>query len=154
MTKEAIILLKLKQFLCFWRYASQLDVMSITDHEFGITGGIDIETAPRNDIRSGSCLKEYSLERKYRLKAKGIDLDYIANKAAKIIGIDPNFVWSKGRQSEIVQARSLFCYWATKELGVAQSALSKKLELAPSAISLSVERGRELVRKHKYNIEN
>lgn len=95
-----------------------------------------------------------AFERKFRLKEKGIDLDYIANKAAEIIGIDPTLVWSKGRQSKVVQARSLLCYWATEELGVSQSVLSKRLALAPSAISLSVVRGRELVRKYKYNINN
>lgn len=95
-----------------------------------------------------------AFERKFRLKEKGIDLDYIANKAAEIIGIDPTLVWSKGRQSKVVQARSLLCYWATEELGVSQSVLSKRLALAPSAISLSVVRGRGLVRKYKYNINN
>ena len=82
-------------------------------------------------------------------KGKGIDLDYITSKVAQIIGIDSSLVWSQGRQSRIVQARSLLCYWATKELGVSQSALSRKLEPAPSAISLSVVRGSELAIKYK-----
>jgi REP element-mobilizing transposase RayT len=93
-------------------------------------------------------------ERKYRLKAKGIDLDFIAGKAAEIIGIDPSLVWAKGKQPKIVQARSLLCYWATNELGVSQSSLSKMLELSPSAVSHSVVRGGELVRKYKYTMEN
>jgi REP element-mobilizing transposase RayT len=93
-------------------------------------------------------------ERKYRLKARGINLDDIADKAAEIIGVDAALIWSKGRQAKVVQARSLLCYWAANELGVSQSALSKRLELAPSAISLSVVRGRELVRKYNYNIDN
>ena len=93
-------------------------------------------------------------ERKYRLKAKGIDLNFIAGKAAEIIGIDPTFVWSKGKQPKIVQARSLLCYWATNELGVSQSTLSKMFELSPSSVSLSVVRGGKLVRKYKYTLEN
>jgi putative transposase len=93
-------------------------------------------------------------ERKYRLTAKGVGLDDIANRVAEIIGIDPNQVWSRGKQPAAVQARSLLCYWATNDLGISQSALSKKLELSPSAVSLSVARGRELVKKYKYSIEN
>jgi REP element-mobilizing transposase RayT len=92
-------------------------------------------------------------ERKYRLKAKGIGLDDLAGKAAEIIGIDPHLVWSKGKQPKVVQARSLFCYWATMELGVSQSALSKRLALSPSAVSLAVVRGRELARENRYDIE-
>ena len=93
-------------------------------------------------------------KRKYRLTAKGVGLDDIANRVAEIIGIDPNQVWSRGKQPAAVQARSLLCYWATNDLGISQSALSKKLELSPSAVSLSVARGRELVKKYKYSIEN
>jgi putative transposase len=93
-------------------------------------------------------------ERKYRLAANGLSLDEIACRAAKIIGIDPKQAWARGKQPKVVQARSLLCYWATNELGISQSALSKKLEMSPSAISLSVVRGRELVSKHNYSIEN
>jgi putative transposase len=91
-------------------------------------------------------------ERKYRLAAKGLGLDEVAGRAAEIIGIDPKQVWSRGKQPKAVQARSLLCYWATNELGISQSALSKKLEMSPSAVSLSVVRGRELVGKRKYRI--
>jgi REP-associated tyrosine transposase len=91
-------------------------------------------------------------DRKYRLRAEGIGLDDIGIKAAQIIGIDAELVWIKGKQPKVVQARSLLCYWATNELGISQSTLSKRLALSPSAVSLAVIRGRELVRKHKYKI--
>jgi REP element-mobilizing transposase RayT len=91
-------------------------------------------------------------ERKYRLRAKGLGLDDIAGKAAQIIGIDPDLVWIRGKQPKVVQARSLLCYWATNELGISQAALSKRLALSPSAVSIAVARGRKLVRKHNYSI--
>lgn len=93
-------------------------------------------------------------ERKYRLRAKGLGLDDIAGKAAQIIGIDPGFVWIRGKQPKVVQARSLFCYRATNELGISQAALSKRPALSPSAVSIAVARGRELVKKHNYSICN
>ena len=92
-------------------------------------------------------------QRKYRLAAKGLGLDDLAGRAAEIMGIDLDLVWSKGKQPKVVKARSLLCYWATKELGITQSALSKRLELSPPAVSLAVLRGRELVAKNKYSIE-
>jgi predicted DNA-binding protein (UPF0251 family) len=48
----------------------------------------------------------------------------------------------------------LLYYWAATELGISQSVLSNRLELAPSAVSLAVVRGRELDKKHHYKIEN
>ncbi|MEJ2041436.1 MAG: transposase [Desulfosarcinaceae bacterium] len=93
-------------------------------------------------------------ERKYRLAAKGLGLDDLAERAAEIMGIDPELVWARGKQPKLVQARSLLCYWATKELGISQSALSKKLGLSPPAVSLSVVRGRQLVGKFRYSIGN
>lgn len=92
-------------------------------------------------------------EKKYWLKTKGVDIESIANKAAEIAGIDPKLVWSGGKQHKIVKARSLFCYWATHELGVSQTSLSRRLGLSQPAVSLSVVRGRELVMKNKYNLK-
>jgi len=92
-------------------------------------------------------------EKKHRLMATGLDLDYLAGRAAEVIGIEPNIVWSKGKQPKVVQARSLLCYWATNELGVTQSALSKRLGVAPSTVSYCVVRGRELVIEYNYSLE-
>ncbi len=60
-------------------------------------------------------------ERKYRLKAKGVDVDTLARRAAQIAGIEPSKVWMPGKQSKLVHARSLLCYWATSELGISQA---------------------------------
>jgi len=49
-------------------------------------------------------------ERRYRLKAKGIDIDSIAHRAAQIAGIEPSQVWASGKQPKVVQTRSLLCY--------------------------------------------
>ena len=91
-------------------------------------------------------------ERKYRLKAKGIDIDTVAQRAAQIVGIESSQVWTPGKQPKIVQARSLLCYWATSELGVSQAWLSRRLKLSQPAISLCVARGREIAINNNYGI--
>lgn len=88
--------------------------------------------------------------RKYRLKAKGIDVDRIAERVAEIMGIDAAQVWTSGKQRKVVQARSLLCYWATSELDVSQAWLSKKLNLSQPAVSFSVVRGRVLATENNY----
>ena len=91
-------------------------------------------------------------ERKYRLKAKGIDVDTVAQRAARIAGIAPSQIWVSGKQPKVVQARSLLCYWATSELGVSQAWLSKRLKLSQPAISLSVVRGRAIAIQNDYGL--
>jgi len=49
-------------------------------------------------------------ERKYRLIAKGIDVDTVTQKVAQIVGIEPTQVWAAGKHPKVVQARSLLCY--------------------------------------------
>ena len=93
-------------------------------------------------------------ERRYRLNAKGIDIDSIAHRAAQIAGIEPSQVWASGKQPKVVQARSLLCYWANTELGLSQAWLSKRLRLSQPAISLSVVRGRTIAIQNNYVIEN
>ena len=92
-------------------------------------------------------------ERKYRLKAKGVDVETLARRAAQIAGIEGSRIWSSGKQPKVVYARSLMCYWATSALGVSQACLSKRLRLSQPAISLSVARGRRIAAENNYDIE-
>jgi putative transposase len=93
-------------------------------------------------------------ERRYRLKAEGVDIDTVAQRAAQIAGIEPSQLWAPGKQHRAVKARSLLCYWATSELGVSQAWLSQRLKLSQPAISLSVARGRALSRENNYSMGN
>ena len=95
-----------------------------------------------------------AFEKEYRLRAKGVDVGRIAERVADIMGMTPESVWASGRQPGIVQARSLLCYWATSELGISQTWLSRKLALSQAAISLSVSRGRRIVLENGYEIGN
>ena len=95
---------------------------------------------------------EEAFERKYRLKAKGIDIDRIAERVADIMGMAVETVWTSGKQPKIVQARSLLCYWGTGELGIRQAWLSRKLGISQAAVSLSVSRGRRIASENHYEI--
>jgi REP element-mobilizing transposase RayT len=95
-----------------------------------------------------------AFERKYRLKARGIRVETIAERVAEVVGIEVAQVWASGKQPQIVRARSLLCYWATHELGVNQVWLGRKLGLSQAAISLSVARGRQIASQENYEISN
>ena len=87
-------------------------------------------------------------------KEDEIDVGRIAERVADIMGMAPEAVWASGKQPEIVQARSLLCYWATRELGVSQAWLSRKLGISQAAVSLSVSRGRRIALENHNEIGN
>ena len=45
----------------------------------------------------------------------------------------------------MVLARSVLCFWGTRELGISAVWISKKMNIASSTVSESVERGRKIV---------
>jgi hypothetical protein len=64
------------------------------------------------------------LEGRYWLAAAGMDLEAVASRVAEVLHVDPAVVWKKGKYPDIVRARSLFCYWAVRELGITNRALA------------------------------
>ncbi|MDO9264199.1 MAG: transposase [Desulfosalsimonadaceae bacterium] len=91
-------------------------------------------------------------ERGYALKAEGVDLDYIAAKAAKIYGIDPEEIFLKGRIKVRADARGLFCYWAANELNMPLSDIARKLNMTPAGISYAVRRGEAIARENNFRL--
>jgi REP element-mobilizing transposase RayT len=90
------------------------------------------------------------LERKYELAADGITLDDVARRVAELLGLKLTELWIPGKQQHRVHARSLFCYWASRELGISMAELSKRFKLSPAAISLCVKRGEEIARDNSF----
>lgn len=93
-----------------------------------------------------------SFERKYVLKARGIDVDYIAAKVAALLGMAETDVWTKGRHKRVVAARSLICYLAVRELGVTMTSLAGRFGISTVAISKSVQRGAKIIKEQNYDI--
>jgi putative transposase len=91
-----------------------------------------------------------AFERKSLLKSQGWDLDKLAAHVAKLLEIDVSVVWSAGKYRPIVEARSLLCYWAVRDLGVSMTSLAKRLQLSVAAIAQSVERGGRLKKEKSF----
>jgi hypothetical protein len=51
------------------------------------------------------------------------------------------------RYGKVVKARSLFCYWAVRQLGVRATALAKRSGLTQPAVSILVKRGEQVSRE-------
>ena len=59
-------------------------------------------------------------------------------------------VWAEGKYRRIVEARSLLCYWAVRELGLPMSSLAQKLGISIPSVSESVTRGQRIAEVKGY----
>jgi len=91
-------------------------------------------------------------ERSYELKALGVDMDRIAEKAASIFGIDVEEIFLKGRQKRRADARGLFCYWASRELNLSLSELARRLKMTPAGVGYAVQRGESIAISGNYRL--
>jgi uncharacterized SAM-binding protein YcdF (DUF218 family) len=90
---------------------------------------------------------EESFERFYALKAKGIDIDFVAKRVSTLLHIPAEDIWREGKVKVLVRARSLLCFWAVRELGISMTAMARRLNISTVAVSKSVARGAELAKK-------
>ena len=71
-------------------------------------------------------------------------------KVSEIFKIDAEEILSKGKQQKKVKARSLFCYWAVKELEISLAELSRRIGISVPAVGYSVERGSIIAKENNY----
>jgi putative transposase len=122
-----------------------------------IKGGIHVKSDERilgestfvSDILSQANEK---YERKYDLKRRGYDLSRVAIRVSEIFNIDTEEILSKGKQQKKVKTRSLFCYWASRELEVSLTELSRRIGISVPAVGYSVERGSIIAKENNYNL--
>jgi len=90
-------------------------------------------------------------ERKHALKARGVNVDIIAEKVAALLKMAPEEVWQPGKYQRLVTARSLICFWAVSELGERLISLAARFNVSAAGVSKSVKRGREIAREKGYS---
>jgi REP element-mobilizing transposase RayT len=86
-----------------------------------------------------------SLDRKSMIRTKGYDFEWLMGRVTGLMGLTSQELLMGGKQRGAVRARSVLCYWGTRELGMSAVEISKKLNIAPSTASESVTRGRQIV---------
>jgi len=86
------------------------------------------------------------------LVAKGYDLDKIVSKVCDLMQLEPSDVLAPGKERKRVEARSLLCYWAARDLGISMAELSRRLKPSLSGVSLSVKRGERIAQENDYKL--
>jgi REP element-mobilizing transposase RayT len=84
------------------------------------------------------------LERGYELASRGWDKEKVARQVASLYNISPEEIYRKGRQQIRMEARSLFCYWCSRELSLSLSDIAKALSMTPAGVGYAVRRGEKI----------
>ncbi|RJQ65576.1 MAG: transposase [Desulfobacteraceae bacterium] len=93
------------------------------------------------------------LERRCRMTAKGLDVKTLAQHVAGLFGVEPEQIFVPVRYPKVVQARSLLCFWAVRELGLSATDLASQMGLTQPAVSFSVKRGEKIAKEKKLDLE-
>ena len=86
-----------------------------------------------------------TMDRKYRLKGPGCDLDTIIARVSHIFNVPEARIKASGKEPEQVKAKSVAAYWAVRELSMAGTEVGRQLSLTQSAVSRAVRRGEGIV---------
>jgi hypothetical protein len=84
------------------------------------------------------------MERRYLYKAKGCDFTWLVKRVGELLEMAPEEVLRKGKYPGAVMARSVLCYFATRELGLSTVELARQLHLSQPTVSQSVQRGEKI----------
>ncbi|MEN6475764.1 MAG: transposase [Syntrophaceae bacterium] len=120
--------------------------------------------APRGEIMKGDerilgdstfvqkalAIAEERLERRIQLRMRGFGYKELSGYVEKVLGVPKGTVFAHGRTAVISRARSLFCYWAVKELGAKPVELAREFDQTPPAITVAVRRGERLAEENEY----
>lgn len=91
-------------------------------------------------------------DRLYELKSKGYNLNKLEERVTEIYQIDKDELYSSGRQKTRMEARSLLCYWAVRELGISGTYLAKRLRMSQSGVVYAVNKGEKIAKEKKYQL--
>jgi putative transposase len=87
------------------------------------------------------------------LKSRGYTLTTVADRIAGLYHMNRDDLLSKGRQALRVEARSLLCYLAVRDLKRSVTDLARVLGMTPSAISYAVARGKRIADEKRLRLE-
>jgi len=93
-----------------------------------------------------------TMAEEHRLKSQGYDYDWLVKRVAKMMKMEPDDVVARGKSQQFVMARSLLCYWGTRDFGMTTIELAKKLNLAQPTVSQAAMRGRKIVQKEGFKL--
>ena len=95
---------------------------------------------------------EEKITRQSELRRRGYDLDRIAERVSEIYAIDGEEILAWSRRERGVQARSLYCSWAVRELRISLTDLARRLGMSLAGVGYAVQRREVIARERSYQL--
>lgn len=86
------------------------------------------------------------MDRRYELQLMGYTLERLQERVLDLYGIEKEELLSRGRQKIRSEARSVFCYWAVRELGISGTEMAKRLGMSQPGVAYALRRGERVVK--------
>jgi putative transposase len=85
-----------------------------------------------NFVESALKSARENFEQRHVIQAIGYDFEWLLSRVTSICGLTPGDLLMGWKHRKTVLARSLFCYWGTRELEISAVEISKKLKKSPN----------------------
>ena len=95
---------------------------------------------------------EQKMTRRYEMKQSGLDIMAVEKRICDLYDMSRDDLYTRGRHKKLVEARSVFCFWAVQELETSLIELAIRFAISEPAISYAVRRGRDIVRKKELKL--
>jgi len=79
-------------------------------------------------------------------------METLCQKVAGIFNVNPEEIYTQRKYKTRVKARSVFCYWAVRELGKTATDLARKIGISQPTITHAVARGEKIVKKMEFKL--
>ena len=96
--------------------------------------------------------QDEQMERRHKLQTQGYDFQKIVSRVAEIVDMKADQILTASKQPQRVNARSLVCYWAVKELKMKATAVAKLLGITQSAVTKALQRGEKWALENKLKL--
>jgi len=92
------------------------------------------------------------LPRKTARRQEGWNLDVLLEYVAELTGVRPQLILGRRRDSMTTDARAVYIWWATSELGYTSAAVAEYLSINRSSVIRAIERGRKYALEKRLKI--
>ena len=88
----------------------------------------------------------------FTLSFSGYTIEKLEQRVLEIYQIEKEQLYSKSRQKVRAKARSVFCYWAVRELGMQGTQMAKRLKMSQPGIAYAVAKGERIVKDNNFQL--
>ncbi|MGD0486386.1 MAG: hypothetical protein ABSB94_04275 [Syntrophorhabdales bacterium] len=88
-----------------------------------------------------------------RPRAPKMSLKTLAQRVGALCEIEPDSLCHKSRKAHLVEARSLFCFWAVRNLGYAATTVASFIGTTQPGIGYAADRGEAIACEKGYRLD-